>query len=289
MSRIGVLLILLSIGGCSTPSGVKINSTNFTNSQPVSKTIVRPEYIKYIVANLATMKLRVYQLPCEKCSAELIFTTDMVVGKDTEIERTKVGYYTIYRWEQFHEDYEKRYLAWNKKPPKPGSARSEWGSIGAFGWYAALLEPNAGGQWLHGTLGWAKDEENFIIPVMNAGGTSIRFKSHGCTRVSNPTISFLKDQVPVGSYVFRIYAKEAILKEQPTQEVGWSHELKYKKKVLDKGTWTRELKTEALIVQNHKDKIKYARPNNPYKINIESLGTFIVDKGQIKDLNTLKN
>jgi hypothetical protein len=288
MLKTWVLIILLIITGCSAPSPVKpevkINpaSDNILSNIFQKKTVLNPDYPKYIVANLATLKLRVYQLPCDTCSGELIFTTDMVVGKDTPTERTKPGYYKIYRWEQFHVDYEKKYLPWYKNPPKPGSTRSQWGAVGAFGWYAALLDPNAGGQWMHGTLGWASEEEKFIEHTMREGGTAIRVKSKGCTRVSNPAISFLRDHVPVGSYLFRIYAKEEIKEDTPVQEVSWSHELKRKNKVLDQGTWTRELKAEAIPVQDKKDKIKGTRPSNPYELNINTLGNFVVDKGQIK-------
>lgn len=280
MTRWAFILFLI-LGGCTTPSSVKHN-LDTVPSIP-TKIIINPNFTKYIVANIATMKLRVYQLPCDTCHAELIFTTEMVVGKDVANERTKPGFYKIQKWVQFHEDYEKRYLAWNKNPPPPNSPRSKWGVIGAFGWYAAIIDPLAGGQWLHGTLGWSSDEENFITPTVNERGNWVRHKSHGCTRISNPAISFLRDHVPPGSYLFRIYAKEEVVTPQITKEVSWEHQLIYKQKVLDKGQWVREVKTEAFPIFNKENKKSWIYPNNPYELPVDSLGTFIVDKGQIKN------
>lgn len=53
------------------------------------------------------------------------------------------------------------------------------------------------------------------------------------------------------------------------------------KKILDKGSWSKKNKNHALVIKNVKDKKNEENPNNPYELTVESLGTLVVDKGQI--------
>jgi hypothetical protein len=278
------IAFFLILGFCliSCSHGVKPLAPNNKISFDESSVVINPLAKKYIVSNLATLKLRVYQINCESCDSELIFETDMVIGKDEDFYRTKLGYYKITRWEQFHEDYQKKYLSWYKNPPSKNSSRKQWKNIGAFGWYAAIIEPSASGQWLHGTIGWAEEGEKFIEGEYSPSGAYIRVKSKGCTRVSNIAVAFLKDHVPVGSYIFRIYAQEKLLNPPNSPKtVYWSHQLVHRGKTLDGGSWSRTIEVKDYIIKNKLDKILGEKSNNPYDLNINNLGVFYVDKGQI--------
>lgn len=206
----------------------------------------------YMVQNIATEKLRVYQRICKdnSCPPKMIFETDFVSGEkkgDPDFKKnTHVGNYRIYEWEKFYQDrgWGGHYPSWFDPsfPAQPGpeDSWSAWfddevmpwefcetvnGSEkcskkgmmrGAFGWYTALVEPHYGtGQWTHGTIGWA---ESSIENIYRAKGedtlgaianlfTSLR--SSGCSRVSNPSVAFLRHILPVGTPLIKIYALEA--------------------------------------------------------------------------------
>jgi hypothetical protein len=97
-------------------------------------------------------------------------------------------------------------------PPGNGSWR------GAFGWYTALTGPNSQSQWIHGTFGWGSDGDKFIQATKGLdngllGRIAAAFKdlrSHGCTRVENRAIAYMRHILPVGTEIFRVYAKEAL-------------------------------------------------------------------------------
>lgn len=165
----------------------------------------------FLVQNIATMTIRGYAFPCPNCLPKLIFQAPLVVGKDETGRRSILGSFKIFKWVKFYIDIEKHYLPWNESPiPQKGAERSQWGKKGAFGWYAAILEPNAHSQWLHGTIGWGQEEDRFIVHEKNSNGNWIRIKSKGCSRVSNATISFIQKYFPENTPVLKIYAIEKI-------------------------------------------------------------------------------
>lgn len=186
----------------------------------------------FVVTNVATEKLRVYErcLPEEGCVNRMIFETDVVNGEDEDGTRTNVGFYQVERWVKFYETYnegEKTYPAWYKPGyppvPAPGNRRAWFapeympngvGSMrGAFGWYTMFIGPEADGQWTHGTAGWGKDKKNFILFKESGLGKFVNIfssiRSHGCTRVDNESIAYLRSLVPVGTPLIKIYAREA--------------------------------------------------------------------------------
>lgn len=278
-----LFLAVLFLCSCTTSNKSLKVQPPFVSKQP---TIVKIDHLakKYIVQNLATMTLRVYQIRCDTCPSELIFQAPMVVGKDEVGKRTKVGYYRIYRWVKFHQDYQSQYLPWHHKTPPPNSPRSDWKNIGAFGWYAALLEPNASAQWLHGTIGWSNEGDKFIEPQLNSNNSFIRVKSKGCTRVSNPTVAFLRDFVPEGSWVFRIYAKETSSSEIENFATSWSHSLTYKNEILDQGQWSVTFANEAKVLRNKQEWKPGELNGNPYEVPLDNLrGEFRVDLGKINN------
>jgi hypothetical protein len=185
----------------------------------------------FVVQNLATEKLRVYRR-ChagEGCANKMILETDIIAGEDESGTRSNVGYYRIQRWEKFYEDGSGLYPSWYKPGypavPPPHADKTDWleqrymphghGSArGAFGWYTAILGPNPHNQWMHGTYGWGADKQDFIhfknsfwAGIVNIF-TSIR--SHGCTRVDNEGIAYLRHILPVGTAIVKVYAKETM-------------------------------------------------------------------------------
>lgn len=204
----------------------------------------------YMVQNIATEKLRVYQRVCKdnSCPPKIILETDFVAGMkkgDPDFTKnTRVGNFRIVEWHKFYQDRNGgHYPSWfdpsSPAVPDPEESWSKWfkkdvmpweschtdekgkshcsakGMMrGAFGWYTALVEPNANDQWTHGTIGWgdssvenikrAKGED--ILGKLASTFTSLR--SSGCSRVSNKTIAFLRHLLPVGTPVIKIYALE---------------------------------------------------------------------------------
>jgi hypothetical protein len=85
---------------------------------------------------------------------------------------------------------------------------------GAFGWYAARLSPQdesgVNYQWMHGTIGWGVDQATSI--EVTRGALINMFSnpgSHGCTRLENRSIAFLRSLLPPGTDVYRVYARES--------------------------------------------------------------------------------
>lgn len=185
----------------------------------------------FVVTNIATEKLRVYQrcAPGEGCVNRMIMEADVVNGESKDGTRTNAGYFQVSSWTKFYETGP--YPAWYKPGypavPKPGN-RNAWfnkefmpggrGDMrGAFGWYTAKVSPNASGQWTHGTAGWGADKKDFItFKDTFFGGlvslfTSIR--SHGCTRIDNESIAYIRQLIAVGTPLIKIYAKEVYRNE----------------------------------------------------------------------------
>jgi hypothetical protein len=206
----------------------------------------------YMVQNIATEKLRVYQRVCKdnSCPPKMIFETDFVSGEkkgdDDFKKNTHVGNYRIFEWEKFYQDqgtgghypswfdpsfpeapsiedswsawFDKDIMPWEFCETKDGKEKcSHKGMMrGAFGWFTALVEPHYGtGQWTHGTIGWA---ESSIENIYRAKGEDTlgalanifsSLRSSGCSRVSNPSVAFLRHILPVGTPLIKIYALEA--------------------------------------------------------------------------------
>lgn len=197
-----------------------------------------------IIENLATERMRVYER-CQQldCPNKMILEAKIIVGQDEDGTRSAVGHYHIDQWVKFYEDGAREYPAWynpNYPPvPPPHSWALEWHSSeympngkgdmrGAFGWYTALMTPNAYAQWLHGTMGWGADKTYFIDLGQDFwANLFVRTRSHGCTRTDNETIALVRQLVPAGSTVLKVYAQEALrdlsLANYPTQTGSWNY------------------------------------------------------------------
>lgn len=192
----------------------------------------------FVIQNVATETARVYE-KCNdltKCQHRLIFEAEMVVGRrknsfvDAKEWYTHLGVNRIKYWDKYHEDGNGHYPAWYAKNypavPPPGSSFYDWferdvmpddrGVMrGAFGWFTAILGPNAQAQWMHGTAGWGSDGDKYIKITRNTLISSVRdARSSGCTRLENGAIAYLRHLLPVGTPVIRVYAKEAV--EEPS-------------------------------------------------------------------------
>lgn len=201
----------------------------YLQTTPVTKPTIR----YFIVQNIATEKLRVYERaesPGEPNT--MIFETDMISGENNPgaTRRTALGSYKIEQWFKFYQDVNGLFPSWYHPDypttPPAGSPIESWispqvmpmidGKIqgrvrGAFGWYTAKIGPNAHAQWTHGTLGWGADQDRFIEI---AKSTLAQFysdpRSFGCTRVENRAIAFMQAILPVGTPLIKIYAKESV-------------------------------------------------------------------------------
>jgi hypothetical protein len=266
----------------------------------------KPFAHRFIVQNLASLTLRVYQRDCdfkEVCENTLIFQAPMVVGKDEDEYRSKLGFFKISSWTKFHQDYEGEYRPWNLNPPTSGSNRSLWNKTGPFGWYTAFLEPNAEGQWLHGTIGWGEDGERFIEHIKTNFGSYDRIRSKGCTRVNNQSIAFLRNFVPENSLVLKIYAKEdysdpLLKKYYKTSRLNyWSYALSKQRQ--DKGDYVLEnfdlpsieqnplvysQVPQKILIKAKEDFVRKQKNYNPYELKRKDFqGKFLVDTGTLQD------
>ncbi len=188
----------------------------------------------FIVQNIATEKMRVYErcTTSASCAHRLVFQTDMVAGKISGDKSmwTRVGTFKVEKWVKFYEDGAKLYPSWydDRYPqtPGPGNSFSAWlekrympngsGEMrGAFGWYAAMVTPNASGQWMHGTIGWGSDEDKYILQTRSfIANVFADPRSHGCTRIENRAVAFAQSFLPAGTDLFRVYALEGMADSQ---------------------------------------------------------------------------
>lgn len=209
----------------------------------------------WIVQNIGTLTLRAYERDCDLCPGRIILETPMIVGRNeldpkTELSaQTELGFFTISKWNKFYVDNREAYIRWDgRKLPKRGGSRKAWGWQGAFGVYAATLSPR-NFQHLHGTIGWPNESARFIEHEKDEMGHLTRVGSKGCTRIDNQAIMFLRNFIPEGSPVIRIYARE----------IDSS-----KKTIIAYKTWTYvfyetpDLKTEFPLNYEHRPKIKEA-------------------------------
>jgi hypothetical protein len=203
-------------------------SANARASEPASG---QSKYI--LIQNIATEKMRIYErcTTSPDCPHRLVMETDMVAGRPEGESANKKAFYTwlgrfkITRWVKFYEDGNGSYPSWYDPNyptlPRPGASMSSWiskkllpsgknGPRGAFGWYTALTGPNSNNEWVHGTLGWGADGDKFIRETRKVWLNIFSDpRSHGCTRVENRAIAYARHILPVGTEIYRVYAKEA--------------------------------------------------------------------------------
>lgn len=277
----------------------------------------------FIVTNIATEKTRVYQRcePWEGCVNKMLFEQDVVVGEDDRGDglRTDVGTYRVTSWEKFYETPGK-YPAWYKEGypnvPPPGSRRDWFSSShmpdgqgemrGAFGWYTMKVGPNPNGQWMHGTAGWGQDKKSFIkFKDSFWGGIVSLFTnlgSHGCTRIDNESITYLRSKVPVGATYVKIYAKEGSRAPYPAQvstEPGqWAyimtkngggvtnnHQLADRDLVLSTGTTSEEMIEEGVLDLDQTPTPVTFKGDDTYNLydvpEKDLVGYFLVDEGTV--------
>lgn len=213
----------------------------------------------FIVVNIATETLRLYERQCSdnSCPHKMIMETEVVVGEDQDLKkeekgkgRSILGSYRVTGWSKFYQDPEAHYPSWYKDGyptvPKPDAKWNAWfkndvmpigpdgkaqGAMrGAFGWYTAFVEPEAYGQWTHGTLGWGADKDKFIQrvkkPLINV---VIDPRSSGCTRNNNEAIAYLRYMIDTGTPIIKIYAVEELLDKSlsnyPHENEEWNYVL----------------------------------------------------------------
>lgn len=218
-----------------TSSEIMETDRYFVSFKYLSETKVEARITSYkyfMIQNIATEKLRVYERLCpdNSCAHKLILEANVVVGEDghEEKERTNLGSYRITGWRKFHEDAAKHYPSWYDPTypdvPNPGRGFTTWlrkkympeidgkkeGIMrGAFGWYASFVGPNADAQWTHGTIGWGEDKQRFIEKTKRfLTNLFASPRSAGCVRADNETIAYLRQILPVGTPVLRVYAIE---------------------------------------------------------------------------------
>lgn len=217
-------------------------SAKYLNDKAIVKSPEREKASKYtIITNVATEKIRVYR-QCEKeekCFNKMVFEQDVVNGEDDDGTKTDLGSFRITSWDKFYE-ISGKYPAWYKPGypdvPGPDKGLSAWFSEdvmpnkigqmrGAFGWYTAKVGPNANGQWLHGTSGWGDNSRDFILIKKSLQGSIINLftsiRSHGCTRIDNKSIAYLRSLLPVGTPYLKVYAKEGV---RYVKKIGYHRE-----------------------------------------------------------------
>ncbi|MBC7712217.1 MAG: L,D-transpeptidase [Rhizobacter sp.] len=196
----------------------------------------------FVVVNVATETLRLYERQCldNSCPNKMIMETEVVVGEDKDHPITEkgkgrsiLGSYRMTGWTKFYEDAEGHYPAWYKEgyPMPPAIGNNNWhdwfsnkvmppgidgekdGKMrGAFGWYTAFVEPEAFGQWTHGTVGWGENKDEYIKKTKKFMINVISNpRSSGCTRNNNEAIAFLRSLINTGTPIIKIYAKEALM------------------------------------------------------------------------------
>ncbi|MFK8137122.1 MAG: L,D-transpeptidase [Bdellovibrionales bacterium] len=201
----------------------------------------------FMIQNLATEKLRVYKRGCESgdCAHKLILETEIAVGEKDKSQRTMsiLGHFHITSWHKFYQDGAGAYPSWYdpKYPavPRPGGDVFDWTNKkalpykgasmrGAFGWFAAKVGPNAAYQWTHGTIGWGSDKDNYIQETRSGWANFWADpRSHGCTRTDNESIAYVRQLLPVGSTLIKVYAREAYgdesLSNYPKEKGSWDY------------------------------------------------------------------
>ncbi len=300
--------------------------------------LVNPARKYFIVQNIATERTRVY----EKCQENLetkvcingtknrlVFETEMVVGGDDM--RSDVGVQNISHWVKFYQDNNSpvKYPSWYDPtfPETPKGGYGKWfkpkvmpngiGEMrGAFGWYAAIMDPTSTGQWIHGTIGWGSDEDHFIKVAHGKGlvgflgKTFSDMRSHGCTRHENRAVAYLQSLVPAGTALIKIYAKEGLADETLTRYEGQQTPLRWNwiltkedvrvknpnvstaeavqargvksDQYIDEGTYDVDQYPEALPIRTGKSG-ESGKSGDSYKLFKDAItqGVFLVDEGVV--------
>lgn len=200
----------------------------------------------FVIQNVATETTRVYErcTTSPDCAHKLVMETEMVVGRpeegtktDPHAFKTWLGHSRISEWVKFYQDGQAHYPHWYRagqnvddipRPITKGMSKilssRKWmvkdkkgdtTIYGAFGWYAAKVTPSddvngMNYQWMHGTIGWGKDgsaaidlTRGFLMNTFSNPGSS------GCTRLENRAIAYLRHLLPVGTDIYRVYARES--------------------------------------------------------------------------------
>lgn len=194
----------------------------------------------YVVQNIATERVRIYEKNCNEqglCNNKMVFESEVAVGENKTGKRSIVGALKITNWNKFYQDYAAHYPRWYSPslglPPRAGSNAISWtkdkylydgqedGMRGAFGWFAAKVGPNAHYQWMHGTIGWGADKEDYIKRTKSFIANLVTDpRSSGCTRFNNEAIAYLRSLLPVGTPVIKIYAEEKMYDETLSRYTG---------------------------------------------------------------------
>ena len=217
-------------------------SKDFLSEKPVA---ISNASKYFVIQNIASEKTRVYErcTTSPGCPHKMVFETDMVVGRPEEGTETDpsafttwVGHSKISEWVKFYQDGKAHYPHWYragqdiKTIPKAISdsfsrllgtrkwmvrgADGEQTIYGAFGWYAAKVTPaddreGMNYQWMHGAIGWGKDGALAIQATRTALLNMVSNPgSSGCTRLENRAIAYLRTLLPVGTDIYRVYARE---------------------------------------------------------------------------------
>lgn len=228
----------------STTSKITPSEKYFVSKEYLSEKIIDYKEFEgklFAVINVATETVRIYERQCadNSCAHKMVMEAEVVAGEDIELAKTEkgkgrsiLGSFRVTGWTKYYEDAGGHYPSWYKDGypavPAPGDSGRGWfdkdvmpknaegkreGSMrGAFGWYAMFLGPEAYGQWTHGTIGWGQDKDKYVArtkkPIINLVSNP---RSSGCTRLTNETIAYLRQMLPTGTPVIKIYAKEALL------------------------------------------------------------------------------
>lgn len=222
-------------------------SKDYLSEKPIGSQVAK----YFVIQNIATEKTRVYErcTTSPSCPHKLVMETDMVVGRpevgtkeDPHAFKTWLGHARISEWIKFYQDGLKHYPHWYRAGqdlndiPSPISkgaskiassrkwiAKNESGDAtvyGAFGWFAAKVTPadsteGLNYQWMHGTIGWGRDgaaaielTRSFLMNLFSNPGSS------GCTRLENRAIAYLRHLLPIGTDIYRIYAREATREQE---------------------------------------------------------------------------
>ena len=304
----------------------------FVSPDPVAPTNEQKAADRYfMIQNIATEKVRVYETcgakkTATECVHRMILEADMTAGEDTptKTKRTILGSYRVSQWFKFYEDKRGLFPSWYSSNlpelPAPGASIQTWmsqsllpngkGSMrGSFGWYTAHLEPNASEQWTHGTFGWGADGDRYIQMTRDPGLNIIMDpRSQGCTRLENQAIAFVREIMPRGARIIKIYAKEAYRDEKreqyanlPMAKWDWiltkeginsknaptsaKAEVENRKvpssEILESGTYLLDQMPDAVPLTNSGDP-RSSGNGNLYDIDPASFkGVFVVDEGRL--------
>jgi|GEM_PF-2327608 len=304
-------------------------SKDYVSHKPVVPTNEDNQRDKYfMIQNIATEKVRVYRNCASKdasgaCVHKMVLETDMTAGEDTpdKSRRSILGSYRLQSWHKFYEDHShffpSFYAPGYPALPKKGASLGDWmsksrlpgkGGVmrGSFGWYTAYLEPNANNQWTHGTFGWGADGGKFIDAVKDPSNDLIMdVRSQGCTRVENQAIALMREILPEGTRIVKVYAKEGyadstraryktsglakwdwVLTKMnsdaaPKSAKKWAPSSGHSDEILDRGTYILDQMPDAIAFDPKSDG-RHDENGNVYNVPESSMkGVFLIDEGRL--------